>query len=226
MSYPRCDHRHRGVLPGSSADGVASTSSTAPGCVPPHPFGMLSVGPSTTTSNGHLAPRRDKHGYNGYDPLLPYKYSPLEHSSILDRWQIPAAANGLAGVVLGEPENLGEAGTTQSKTYRLAVKRTVMSVSASLLFGLGTMLFRGKDSGLEFIAGYLVEQSLSEFKESNEHFSWKRRHLPSVSLRSGPLPAILHCSSVYLENGKRTTFRFVVCNYLQHPRLPAVSKVC
>ena len=53
------------------------------------------------------------------------------------------------------------AGKQQSKTYRLAVKRTMVSIALSCCFGLVTMPFRGQQSGLEFFAGYLVEQSLS-----------------------------------------------------------------
>lgn len=121
-------------------------------------------------------------------PLLAYTYSPLEHSStaaggsVFDHWQqLPgaaaanAAANGLTDVVLGETArgdgaggvggvaSVGAGGDSQSRTYRLAVKRTIVSVLASLGFGFGVMVFRGRQLGLEFLAGYLVEQSLSEF---------------------------------------------------------------
>lgn len=168
MRYPRSDnHRHRGMVPGASTETVDSTTSSQH--IPPHAFAGGALGANGTLGGGYLPHHRDKYAFDRASPLLPYKYSPLEYSSILDTWQIPAAANGLAEVVLGEPGNLGEAGTTQSKTYRLAVKRTVMSVVASLLFGLGTMAIRGKESGLEFIAGYLVEQSLSEYNDLNQH---------------------------------------------------------
>ncbi|CAM9698324.1 unnamed protein product, partial [Hapterophycus canaliculatus] len=113
---------------------------------------------------------------------LAYTYSPLEHSTS-SSWQ--QTSNGLADVVLGEaslaPRSLGQmagSGKTgdwgrgelhgeggsksqQSKTYKLAVKRTVMSIALSCCFGLATMVFKSKQSGLEFFAGYLVEQSLS-----------------------------------------------------------------
>lgn len=128
--------------------------------------------------------------------LLAYAYSPLEHSSIaasssvFDHWQqLPgaaaanAAANGLTDVVLGESArsngvgvvggvaSVGAGGDSQSRTYRLAVKRTIVSVLASLGFGFGVMLFRGRQLGLEFLAGYLVEQSLSE---SGVEVYWRR----------------------------------------------------
>lgn len=102
---------------------------------------------------------------------LAYTYSPLEHSTT-SRWQhIP---KGLAKVVLGgTSDSLGDVGSREgtsggltkqhSKTYQLAVKRTAISVALSCCFGLATMVFRGKQSGLEFFAGYLVEQSLSEY---------------------------------------------------------------
>lgn len=104
---------------------------------------------------------------------LAYTYSPLEHSTASSNWRkIP---KGLSDVVLGSQVSSANAAggggggggsgggvSNQSKTYRLAVKRTVISVALSCCFGLGTMVFRGKQSGLEFFAGYLVEQSLSE----------------------------------------------------------------
>lgn len=105
---------------------------------------------------------------------LAYTYSPLEHSSDPSWHQIP---KNLASAVLGvDPVgdhagggvgSGGGAGGTmshQSKTYKMAVKRTVMSVALSCCFGLATMVFRGRQSGLEFFAGYLVEQSLSEYQ--------------------------------------------------------------
>lgn len=127
-------------------------------------------GSSNGGSNGAL-PRRSV--VNGGHSLA-YTYAPLEHSSnLFDSWQqIP---KGLTEVVLGDAGSLsdvvkhggeggGGGGTSHhSKTYRLAVKRTVVSVVMSCCFGLATMVFRGKQSGLEFFAGYLVEQSLSEF---------------------------------------------------------------
>lgn len=122
---------------------------------------------------------------NGGQPLA-YTYSPLEHSTS-SSWQ-PQAPEGFADVVLGgdalgsrsslgqisgssastngdwgRGELRGEGGSKsqQSKTYRLAVKRTVMSIALSCCFGLATMVFKSRQSGLEFFAGYLVEQSLS-----------------------------------------------------------------
>lgn len=119
---------------------------------------------------------------NGSRHPLTYTYSPLEHSTSLS-WQ--QAGNGFAEVALGgdsaatggrggiagssstgdwkRGELCGDGGSKsqQSKTYRLAVKRTVMSIALSSCFGLATMLLKSKQSGLEFFAGYLVEQSLS-----------------------------------------------------------------
>ncbi|CAM9588491.1 unnamed protein product [Scytosiphon promiscuus] len=119
---------------------------------------------------------------NGGQPLA-YTYSPLEHSTSSSWQQTP---NGFADVVLGgeslgsrsgldqisgssnggdwgRGELRGDGGSKsqQSKTYRLAVKRTVLSIALSCFFGLATMVFKSKQSGLEFFAGYLVEQSLS-----------------------------------------------------------------
>ena len=109
---------------------------------------------------------------------LAYTYAPLEHSSDSSWHQIPKS---LASAVLGVDPcsttstpvgdhaggggggGAGGAMSHQSKTYKMAVKRTAMSVSLSCCFGLATMIFRGRQSGLEFFAGYLVEQSLSEY---------------------------------------------------------------
>jgi tellurite resistance protein TerC len=41
------------------------------------------------------------------------------------------------------------------------VQKTLLSVGAAFLFGVCTWLVKGKQSGMEFFAGYLVEQSLS-----------------------------------------------------------------
>lgn len=45
--------------------------------------------------------------------------------------------------------------------YRDAFVKTGLSVGSALLFGLGVWAWKGADSGLEYYAGYLVEQSLS-----------------------------------------------------------------
>lgn len=45
--------------------------------------------------------------------------------------------------------------------YRKAVKRTALTISAAVAFGVFLWAWRGRKSALEFFAGYLVEQSLS-----------------------------------------------------------------
>lgn len=159
---------------GDSRSNRASPPSSAFGNVPP-PVRSWAAANGSTRPAGMV---------NGGQPLA-YTYSPLEHSTS-SSWQ--QNSNGFADVVLGgeslAPRSLGEiAGgsssasgddwgrgelrgeggskSQQSKTYRLAVKRTVMSIALSCCFGLGTMVFKSRQSGLEFFAGYLVEQSLS-----------------------------------------------------------------
>lgn len=112
---------------------------------------------------------------------LAYTYAPLEHSSDSSWHQIPKSlASAVLGVdpcstastAVGDHAAGGDGGggsaggamSHQSKTYQMAVKRTVMSVALSCCFGFATMVFRGRQSGLEFFAGYLVEQSLSEYE--------------------------------------------------------------
>lgn len=174
QSYPR-ERSHRGVIPdGSNSTGQqrsptddprAEPSSNGTGTAGKAPRGI--DGEQSSHNNGY---RSSRGGQVGASSLLAYTYSPLEHStntSLLDNWQ--EAANGLADVVLGEAGSgdigvaaAGAGGDTQSRTYRLAVKRTILSVLASFAFGFLTMAFRGQQLGLEFLAGYLVEQSLSE----------------------------------------------------------------
>lgn len=45
--------------------------------------------------------------------------------------------------------------------YTIALRNTVVSVGAACLFGAGVASVKGTDAGLEYFAGYLVEQSLS-----------------------------------------------------------------
>ena len=47
------------------------------------------------------------------------------------------------------------------ETYSSAVKKTVLAVGAAIAFGCGVWFYRGKESALEFFAGYLIEESLS-----------------------------------------------------------------
>jgi len=102
-------------------------------------------------------------GANGGGNTIGYAYSPLDYSS---SWQeVPKGLVDVGGDPMGRAVNGGVAGggsgSNQSRTYNLAVKRTMTSIALSCCFGLVTMVFRGKQSGLEFFAGYLVEQSLS-----------------------------------------------------------------
>lgn len=119
---------------------------------------------------------------------LAYTYAPLEHSSDSSWHQIPKS---LATAVLGvdTADHVGGGGgggggagggamSHQSKTYKMAVKRTVMSVALSCCFGLATMVFRGRQSGLEFFAGYLVEQSLSEYEYEYTYHTGTQRPYP------------------------------------------------
>ena len=46
-------------------------------------------------------------------------------------------------------------------TFREALKSTALTVSLALCFGVGIYLWMGSESGMEYFAGYIVEQSLS-----------------------------------------------------------------
>ena len=50
---------------------------------------------------------------------------------------------------------------SESKKLKKAIVSTIFTISLSLAFGIGTYYFYGENSGVEFLTGYLVEQSLS-----------------------------------------------------------------
>lgn len=170
QSYPR-ERPNRGVIPGGRNSTQQRPSTDDPRA---EPFRQVTFGESREANSINEDHRNSNGREVGALSLLAYAYSPLEHSttaSVFNNWQrMPgAAASGLADVVLGEAGSGdmgvaagGSGGGTQSRTYQLAVKRTILSVLASLGFGFLTMVFRGRQLGLEFLAGYLVEQSLSE----------------------------------------------------------------
>ena len=161
-TYPRAR-----TLPSQQQDNRASAAS---GISPPPT--LYEFGPSNGTSesngmashsvsiekegggSGSKGGRGARRVINGQQSLA-FFYSPLEHSTTSSWQHMP---KGLAEVVLGEPR----AGVSGASHYRLAVKRTIVSVALSCCFGLATMLLKSPQSGLEFFAGYLVEQSLSE----------------------------------------------------------------
>lgn len=49
----------------------------------------------------------------------------------------------------------------EDEEYKRAITKTILTVAAACLFGIGLMATRGVTSGYEFFAGYLIEQSLS-----------------------------------------------------------------
>jgi TerC family integral membrane protein len=50
---------------------------------------------------------------------------------------------------------------TPEEEYKIALTKTILTVSAAVIFGIGLMAVKGPSSGYEFFAGYLIEQSLS-----------------------------------------------------------------
>uniref|UniRef100_A0A7S2RH37 Uncharacterized protein n=1 Tax=Rhizochromulina marina TaxID=1034831 RepID=A0A7S2RH37_9STRA len=55
----------------------------------------------------------------------------------------------------------GQAADVSAERFRQSVLSTVGCVALAVVFGAGVWHFRGRQSGFEFFAGYLVEQSLS-----------------------------------------------------------------
>ncbi len=51
--------------------------------------------------------------------------------------------------------------TDVNASYKLSVTKTLFVVAGATAFGIMTWIFKGKQRGMEFAAGYLVEQSLS-----------------------------------------------------------------
>mmetsp|Transcript_96595 Transcript_96595/g.275674 ORF Transcript_96595/g.275674 Transcript_96595/m.275674 type:complete len:114 (+) Transcript_96595:95-436(+) len=49
----------------------------------------------------------------------------------------------------------------ERRRYKESVYNTAVCVGAAIIFGIGVAVFKGRQSGFEFFAGYLVEQSLS-----------------------------------------------------------------
>lgn len=148
-AYPRA----RSILPTDYTRGGDGVSSATERTLPPAFENGLPRNGAVDFSLGAAA--------NGGGNTLGYAYSPLDYSS---NWQqLPKGLVDVGGDALGRAGSGGVAGGggNQSKTYRQAVQRTMISIGLSCCFGLVTMVLRGKQSGLEFFAGYLVEQSLS-----------------------------------------------------------------
>lgn len=169
-AYPRA----RSVLPtdhDAGQGGDSRGSSTAWTLVPPLAFGGGIGPPPPPPPRTGVAPNGGAGGgpvANGGHSLA-YTYSPLDYSSgwqqtpkgLVDVGGDPSGSLGSGVGGITAEGGAGVVGGKQSKLYRIAVKRTMVSIALSCCFGLATMAFRGKQSGLEFFAGYLVEQSLS-----------------------------------------------------------------
>jgi tellurite resistance protein TerC len=50
---------------------------------------------------------------------------------------------------------------SEESTYSNAIRNTALAVSAALLFGLGIGVAMGPGKAMEFMTGYVVEESLS-----------------------------------------------------------------
>ncbi len=75
------------------------------------------------------------------------KHKPMFRSPLDDEWVTPVVPEWAKPDV--------------NTTYKLAVIKTVLVVAAATVFGIITWVFKGKQSSMEYAAGYLVEQSLS-----------------------------------------------------------------
>ncbi len=74
-------------------------------------------------------------------------YKPMFRSPLDDSWVAPVLPEWVKPDI--------------NTTYRLAVIKTMLVVAAATVFGITTWVFKGKQSSMEYAAGYLVEQSLS-----------------------------------------------------------------
>lgn len=55
----------------------------------------------------------------------------------------------------------GQVSLEESQAIDVAIKNTVITMSAAVLFGIGTWYFKGKQASIEFFTGFLIEKSLS-----------------------------------------------------------------
>jgi len=90
-----------------------------------------------------------------HDPLESSDSTPLvvDHQIENQDSAMVTMENGFDGVC--------SSAEASNDSYKKALLRTILVVLSAVAFGLGTMVMKGKQSGLEFFAGYLVEQSLS-----------------------------------------------------------------
>jgi TerC family integral membrane protein len=74
----------------------------------------------------------------------------------------PATSASAVAVVLDcDNNNKNKIDVDDDAQYKTAVLKTTITVAAAGVFGAGLCYFRGVSTGMEFFAGYLVEQSLS-----------------------------------------------------------------
>eukprot|EP00611_Tribonema_gayanum_P026275 TRINITY_DN620_c0_g1_i1.p1 TRINITY_DN620_c0_g1~~TRINITY_DN620_c0_g1_i1.p1 ORF type:complete len:460 (-),score=140.96 TRINITY_DN620_c0_g1_i1:869-2185(-) len=110
----------------------------------------------TFFSHGHMSKRPQSFSHE------PAFNSPLEYA---DTAAAPRMSRTGRASVAGPPAGgggiLDDAEGESPELYRTAVIKTLMSVAAAGVFGAVTWMVLGQRSGMEFFAGYLVEQSLS-----------------------------------------------------------------
>ena len=71
------------------------------------------------------------------------------------------AAVATTAVARGGGGGGGEMTEAQQREFQGAIIMTVLTIASATLFGAGVWALRGAKTGMEFFAGYLVEQALS-----------------------------------------------------------------
>jgi hypothetical protein len=137
----------------------------------------LAVAASSFLPSSHAAQlRKHDHVNSAYDAKRSLRSHKLSHTARASTSAIERklcirggstsgvpAATALTTTVRGGNAAVAhpERPQVDAEAYRKAVLRTCLVLASAVAFGLGTMVVKGRQSGLEFFAGYLVEQSLS-----------------------------------------------------------------
>jgi len=93
-------------------------------------------------------------GHNAQQELPSNLCNSTENSS--PSYELNIIDNGASGLTSNLPVS-----SQEDEEYKRAITKTILTVAAACLFGIGLIATRGLDSGYEFFAGYLIEQSLS-----------------------------------------------------------------
>lgn len=101
--------------------------------------------------------------HSGGDPLLPTTATGSAGNGSLEHSYSPSPLPSLSASAYAIDVSTEEDPKyrTDDNSFRLALWTTMQTVALAVLFGVGVLVFKGAESGMEYFAGYIVEQSLS-----------------------------------------------------------------